>query len=372
MKLVLFLTLGGSLEQWYDLGILERELALYQQHAVAGWTVDIISYGAKQVEADIIDQYEGMSVHYNNKRLHPRLYNHLIPILHSKALRRADGFKTNQMYGAHQAAAASRIWSKPLVIRQGYGHYVNRCAEHGEHSKVAKKALAYEAKAMKSARGVIFSSKRLADTAVQLFDIQPDKLAIIPNYVDTNIWIPGHQQQSNNTLNLIYFGRLSEEKNLSALFTACEGLPVKLTLIGEGEQQAGLENLSRQLSLNCNFLPRLKPTEIRQRLNDADVFVLPSLYEGHPKALIEAMCTGILVLGANSPGIREILIHSETGFLSAPSADELHRAIRTIISMPVEERQRIGDGGRNWAIHEFNIAHIAQQERNTLERFWFG
>ena len=372
MKLVLFLTLGGSLEQWYDLGILEREMALYRRHVDAGWTIGIVSYGVEQVEAEIAGHYEGISVHYNKWRLHPRLYNLLIPLLHSKTLRHADGFKTNQMYGALQAVAAARVWRKPLVIRQGYGHYLNRCAEHGEHSKIAKKALAYEAKALKFAQGAIFSSERLADTAVQMFDMHPDRLAIIPNYVDTNIWTPGHQQRSSSILNLIYFGRLSEEKNLSALLMACEGLSVKLTLIGEGEQKANLQNLARKLALHCNFLPRLNPKELRQHLNHADVFVLPSLYEGHPKALIEAMCAGIFVLGTDSPGIREILDSSEKGFLSGTSSDDLHHSLRTIMAMPIEERQRISEKGKTWAISKFNVDNIARQERCALERFWHG
>jgi glycosyltransferase involved in cell wall biosynthesis len=370
MKLVLFLTLGGSLQQWHDLGILEREIALYKHHANAGWTIDIISYGVEQTETELAAQYRGISVHYNKWRLHPRLYSLLIPLLHRKVLRRADGFKTNQMYGSHQGIAAASFWNKPLVIRQGYGHYLNRCAEHGENSYLAKKALEYEAQALKSAQGAIFSTRNLADNAVQMFGIAEDKIAIIPNYVDTSIWIPGHLQRSGGDLRLVYFGRFSEEKNLPALLQACEGLPVKLTLIGQGQKQRCLEKLSQKLAVACSFLPRLNPKELRQQLNYADVFVLPSLYEGHPKALIEAMCSGILVLGADSPGIREILDDPEKGLLSGVSVVELRRAINTILTMPPEERQRIGNNGQTWAINAFDIDNIARLERSTLQRLW--
>ena len=54
MKLVLFLTYGGSLKSWSEFRIIERELALYRDHVWAGYTIHVISYGSAKEEKELV------------------------------------------------------------------------------------------------------------------------------------------------------------------------------------------------------------------------------------------------------------------------------------------------------------------------------
>jgi glycosyltransferase involved in cell wall biosynthesis len=89
-----------------------------------------------------------------------------------------------------------------------------------------------------------------------------------------------------------------------------EGLDLKLTLIGDGQYRAALESLAREkgLETRIRFLGQLTAGDaIREQLNYADLFVLPSHQEGLPRAMVEAMARGLPCIGSSVGGIPELL-----------------------------------------------------------------
>ena len=106
LNLVLFLTLGGSLQQWSKEGILDRELALYKKLKEYDISTSIISFGDK-TEEEILKKHPYIKILYNKYNLHPRLYNYLIPLLFFKVFKKADLIKTNQFYGVHPSKKSS-------------------------------------------------------------------------------------------------------------------------------------------------------------------------------------------------------------------------------------------------------------------------
>ena len=171
MILNLFLTYGGSLKIWKDAGILDRELALYKQHAENGCRVNIISYGQGN-EAAYLKGYDGISVYSNSLGIHPRAYAALLPLIHRVPLLSGNLYKTNQLYGVHIARWCKVLYDKPLVVRQGYGHYEHRVEEHGVQSKYAQQALRYERKAYQHADKIVFTTEELANRAIAVLASQ--------------------------------------------------------------------------------------------------------------------------------------------------------------------------------------------------------
>ena len=99
----------------------------------------------------------------------------------------------------------------------------------------------------------------------------------------------------------------------------------------------------------------------------AKVFILPSLYEGHPKVLIEAMACGMPIIGANTPGIREMIQHQDNGFLCGTDVKSIRKAIVTVLG-DHKLRQRIGNNARKHAVTKFSLNHIiAPLELTTLK-----
>jgi len=125
-KLVLFFSYGVSLKTWSDTGLLQRELALYQELTKKGIEVAFITYGDK-TDRQWEDQLGNIKllpfyeqVAYPRKKT-LRLFQTLImPWIFRKELGIADIYKTNQMSGAWTALLAKFMFKKSLLLRSGY------------------------------------------------------------------------------------------------------------------------------------------------------------------------------------------------------------------------------------------------------------
>lgn len=127
---------------------------------------------------------------------------------------------------------------------------------------------------------------------------------------------PRSLHQNAQTFNLIFVGTLAQlYKAPDILINAVsicvqEGLNLKLILVGEGKHQEELEAQVAKLSLEerIRFLGQLSASDdVREQLDRADLFVLPSYQEGLPRAMIEAMARGLPCIGSTVGGIPELL-----------------------------------------------------------------
>lgn len=101
-----------------------------------------------------------------------------------------------------------------------------------------------------------------------------------------------------------------------------EGLPVTLTVVGQGLKRAECEALARELGVEdaCTFVgQRATPEAVRRDLAQADLFIMPSRTEGLPRALVEAMAQGLPAVGTRVGGIPELLPEDA---LAAPGSVE--------------------------------------------------
>jgi len=121
---------------------------------------------------------------------------------------------------------------------------------------------------------------------------------------------------------LIFTGRLGPEKNIPFLLRAFNGArlaypDVKLLIVGDGPERDNLEERIRLMGIGDSIrLTGLVPYgEIGRYLAMADAFVTASVTEVHPLSVIEAMASGLPVLGIASPGISDTVDDGETGYI---------------------------------------------------------
>ncbi len=207
-------------------------------------------------------------------------------------------------------------------------------------------------------RVVVTTETMAADVAARIPRAAP-RTTIIPNYVETDRFRP--QSEGRHDADLIYVGRLSPEKNLEALLQAVQGLGLTMLIIGDGILRTPLESRFGTMDGRLRWLGTVANGELPRWLNRARLFALPSQYEGHPKTLLEAMACGLPVLGANSPGIREIIRHDRNGWLCGTSTAEIAAAIEVLLADP-ERRARLGASARQFAIHNYEISRIVEKE----------
>ena len=359
--IALFLTFGGSLKIWKENGILERELRIYQElYNKHGIFTNIISYGNKE-DLIIGKKFKFIKVFTNSLGLHPRIYNLIIPILFYKIFLKIKLIKTNQFYGVHLAKRVSTLFKKPLIIRQGYNYLLHIKKEFGEKSNKFHNALLYEKKYANSGNINIFTSEKIALEYKKNYKIGEKKIHILPNYVCLEDWSPSYKiKKKKNTL--IFLGRFTEQKNILNLIKAIKGLDKKIIIIGEGKLKKKICELLKHYKIKYILKNRMTQKKIIPFLRQSDFFILPSLYEGNPKTLMEMMIFKIPVIASKVEGNKEIIIHNKTGLLSETNAKSLRKSIQKFYKLSLKQKKEITTSAFLFAKKQFDISIVAEKE----------
>jgi len=125
----------------------------------------------------------------------------------------------------------------------------------------------------------------------------------------------------------------------------------RLIIVGDGPERATLHAAVLQAGLDdsIHFAGRVPNEEVALYMASADLFVLPSLSEGFPLVVLEAMAAGLPVVVSNVTGLAEIVDDGENGLLVPPKDSEsLAAAMVWLIGSP-DERDRIGRANREAA-----------------------
>lgn len=362
MRLALFFTWRVSLRRWDELGILERETLLYRRLGDRGVEVDFVTYGDGG-DLDYRDRLAGFGIRCNRWGLGRGLYRRLLPIPHLPALLRADVIKTNQMDGAEIALRTARLLGKPLVARLGYMRSANLARERGADAPEVAAARRAEDRVFRAARHIVVTTPEMAEDVERLLPGSASKTSVIPNYVDTEAFRPSGAEKD---IDVLFVGRLSPEKRIERLLAAAEQAGVRrIAVIGSGPVEADLKARFAHLGERVIWAGTLPNAELPDWYNRARVFVLPSLHEGQPKALIEAMACGAAVLGADAPGVRDMIEHDATGWLSDTEPGPLADALRALLDDDAR-RARLGGNARQFVERNFSVDSVVDAERAVL------
>lgn len=195
----------------------------------------------------------------------------------------------------------------------------------------------------KNADSVHVISQSLGQAARALGAKNP---VVIPNGFDDKFFRPGNKKELRGKYSfpleeriIVSVARLVPAKGIDCLIRAI-GLVapkfsnLRLLVIGEGEQRRELETLIEQLNLNhqVQLLGFRQPQQISDYLGLADMMVLSSRHEGLGIALIEAMASGVPVIGSSVDGIPDLIQPERNGILVPPDDEEkLAEAIERLL-----------------------------------------
>lgn len=155
--------------------------------------------------------------------------------------------------------------------------------------------------------------------------------------------------------------RLTEQKGHTYLLDAAAEVPQALFLVaGDGPTRSTLEEKARRLGISDRVRFLGFRSDIPALLASCDVFVLPSLYEGFPLAVLEALAAGKPVVATSAGGVAEIIRDGRTGLL-VPPADPtaLAHAIRRILKEPLRARTMAEAGRRLVRLH-YSVESMVQ------------
>lgn len=153
---------------------------------------------------------------------------------------------------------------------------------------------------------------------------------------------------------LLYAGRVANEKNLPMLIEAfnllLDDFPARLLIIGDGPLRSKLE--SENKNRRIIFAGYQKGEELARLYAASDFFVFPSLTETFGNVMLEAMSSGLPVLGFEVPGPRDLVQPGETGELTSEiSADALAGLIKKTVK-DEEHRRKMSSAARSYALEQ--------------------
>lgn len=181
-------------------------------------------------------------------------------------------------------------------------------------------------------------------------------------------------------IHLVTTGRLHFQKGfvfaLLAIKTVIQkGYNLKYTIIGEGPDYNMLKYLIHELNLNSfvNLTGKIGADDVKRRLEEADIFLLPSLYEGIANAALEAMSMQLPVISTRSGGMAEVIVNWENGVIVERfDALGIAESIIKLIEYP-ELRLKISNKSRKIILEKFNLKkQLDCYESTYRSRFLFN
>jgi N-acetyl-alpha-D-glucosaminyl L-malate synthase BshA len=225
-------------------------------------------------------------------------------------------------------------------------------------------------------QGVTAVSEFLRRMTVEEFEVK-SPIEAIPNFVDLSLYAPrAHRDRSavvapgdKVLLHVSNFRPVKRVLDVVRIFERVQAeVPSVLLMAGEGPERASAQALARRLGLQERVRFMGRQDHIEDILSMADVFLLPSELESFGLSALEAMASGVPVVGSDAGGLPEVVKHTETGFL-LPVGDVEGMAARTLEILKDEEHQRcLGQAGRRRAAALFSADRIVTQYEKYYEK----
>lgn len=200
------------------------------------------------------------------------------------------------------------------------------------------------------------------DMKTEMQKIYSRDVAVIPNGIDLESYedLPTKEASrqrlalNNNDKIILFVGTLRPVKGLKYLIQAMniirqKDTKARLMLIGYGEERQSLEGLVKELDLGdrVTFVGKVPNEKVPEYMSASDVFVLPSVSEGFPVVILEAMASGLPIVATKVGGLPEIVKDGESGFLVEPSnPEQLADRVLTLLKNE-DSRQRMIMNNRN-------------------------
>jgi len=278
---------------------------------------------------------------------------------HADEFRRCRALRVFQITGTIPARRAAKRFGIPYITT--YGFWYAQLSASGPMGWLKRPLKArVEKQGLHDAAAVIATTEELRSVASRF----SSRVELLPNGVDTQLFVPAGTALRSGPLRVLYVGRLSPEKNLETIVhaTSSLGAGATVTMVGAGPLRGDVEALARARQVEIKFPGIVEQAKLPAVYGSADVFVLASFTEGHPKVLLEAMACGVPCVASDCAGNRSLITDGETGLLFDPRRPtELAEHLRRVLEDPALAA-RLGKAGRVLVSERYDLGTLVQRE----------
>ena len=215
---------------------------------------------------------------------------------------------------------------------------------------------------------VITVSKVSAEAIEQAYGVPTSEIRVVYNGVDTENFRPANNGRPSDGKKLIFVGNTEDrKKGMLYLLRALTRLPEDISLIcvnGGAPQHLYAQQLVRQLNIEHRvvFTGRLPVEEVGEKYREADIAVVPSLFEGFGLPAAEAMASGLPVVSTDGGALPEVVGTDGKAAILVParSSSAIADAVMQLVNDP-ERRKSMGEAARCKALENFTWRRAAEQ-----------
>jgi len=231
-------------------------------------------------------------------------------------------------------------------------------------------------------RKTIAISESVKEHLIRDFKVQDKNVVVIHNGIDVaryRVQSTEYRVQKKRELGLGegpvvgIVARLSDVKGhiylIEAMKDVLEKVPqAQLLIVGEGKMEKVLVRLSERLGIKKNVFLIPSISQTMDVLSIMDVFVMPSLKEGLGLALMEAMASGLAVIGSDVGGIKSLIQNGYNGLLVRPAdSKDLAAAILELLQNP-ERVQSLGNSARVFIAKNFSLEKMISETEEVYKK----
>ena len=207
-------------------------------------------------------------------------------------------------------------------------------------------------------------SPKVQATILSFYGLKEEQVPMIYNGADLGKCCPKEDYSLSKPAKLLHIGRFNGQKNHKGLLEAFAQI-VKtfpdccLQLIGDGDLEAETKDNVKSLGLQEKVLFLGNQTNVYPFLQAADLFLLPSKFEGMPMTIIEAMGTGLPIVASAVGGVPDMLEDGVSGMLVPCDPDAVAQAVLQLLQKK-DLREKLGTNARKDS-EKFSAEYMAQR-----------
>jgi len=218
------------------------------------------------------------------------------------------------------------------------------------------------------AQRVIVPSRYSAGVTHRVYDIRPERIAVVPEPLDLAEWrrrFAGAPRRAGGAPTVLSVARMYPRKRLEDLLRAAVTLrsripDLRVRIVGAGPESVRLRTVTASLGLAgvVTFLGEISRSALAVEYVSAHCFCLPTIQEGFGLVFAEAMAAGLPIVGCRAAAVPEVVVDGRTGLLvSQRNPEELAKAMETLLTNTAL-RAELGAAGRR-RVEEFDLDRVA-------------
>src|SRR5580704_3138890 len=245
------------------------------------------------------------------------------------------GLEERRVYAMSREEKKGRAWNFSLKNRLWHRFY------HQTRFRLS----------IRTADGAHTCAREVWSTLQVKYGLDAGRVAYIPHGVEARFFVP-REFRSNESLRVLYAGTWLDQRGIfyirDALRSVAPRMPgLTMTFAGGGVPPAEIQNFfGPELAGRIVIRPVVAAENMPKLYAEHDIFLFPSLVEGLPLVLLEAMATGMPVITTDTCGMADVVEHDFNGLLVCPAEARAIEDAVTRLANSSELRQKLGENAR--------------------------